>query len=222
MNKNKGLVHDYGRRGKTNFSNRDAKQQIGEKQMDAQKYFIPAMILGMIVVLGGWYFLTYNSLIGADQNVNEKWAQVETQYQRRVDLIPNLVATVQGGANFEKGTLEDITRLRSQWQTQTSQAQRVETANQLETTISKLLLVSENYPQLTATQGFQDLLVQLEGTENRVAFARNEFNTAVRDYNVRLKAIPGNFIASSMGLSEKKFFDAAAGAENAPKVNFPA
>ena len=189
---------------------------------DSTKYFlIGAGVLILFLALG--YFSIYNSLIGSEQNVNAKWAAVETQYQRRIDLIPNIVSTVQGVSGFEKGTLTEITQLRSQWQTQTSQAERVQTANQLEGTLSKLLLITENYPDLKSTAAYQDLIVQLEGTENRVAFARNEFNDAVRDYNTRIKTIPGNLIAPSMGLTEKAFFQATtAGAENAPTVTFPA
>ncbi len=183
------------------------------------------LVAGAVVAVAAlavlWYVGTYNSLVASDQNVNQNWAKVETQYQRRIDLIPNLVATVQGESGFEKGVLTEVTRLRSQWQTQTSQAERVETANQLESTISKLLLITENYPQLRSTQAFQDLMVQLEGTENRVAFARNEYNAAVGDYNIRIRSIPTNFVAASMGLHEKAFFQAAPGAENAPKVSFP-
>ena len=189
---------------------------------ESTKYFlIGGGVLLLLLVLG--YFSIYNSLIGSEQNVKGKWAAVETQYQRRVDLIPSIVSTVQGVSGFEKSTLTEITKLRSQWQTQTSQDARIQTANQLEGTISKLLLITENYPDLKSTAAYQDLIVQLEGTENRVAFARNEFNDAVRDYNKRIKTIPGNMIAPSMGLTEKAFFQATTtGAENAPTVTFPA
>ena len=102
-------------------------------------------IIGVLVVL--WYILTYNSLIKLNEEVNNKWAQVETQYQRRVDLIPNLINTVKGAAGFEKSTLEEITRLRSQWQAAPTVNEKVETANQIESTLSRLLLVAENYPQ---------------------------------------------------------------------------
>lgn len=177
-------------------------------------------VVALAALFGGWYALTYNSLVAADQGVNAKWAAVETQYQRRVDLIPNLVSTVKGTSGFEQETLAEITRLRSQWQTQTAQADRVKTANELETAISKLLLITENYPELKSTQAYADLMVQLEGTENRVAFARNEFNEAVRGYNVNVQSLPNSIVASSMGLKPKEFFQAAKGADAAPTVKF--
>jgi LemA protein len=178
------------------------------------------VIVLLLVVVGGFWMLTYNGLVSADQTVGEKWAQVETQYQRRLDLIPNLVATVKGVSGFEQETLLKLSELRTQWQTDPSQQARVQTANELESTISKLLVVAENYPQLTATQSYRDLQAQLEGTENRVAFARGEYNTAVREYNVRVKSFPASLIASGSGFTEKKFFESAAGAENAPSVDF--
>ncbi|MDO8427718.1 MAG: LemA family protein [Candidatus Diapherotrites archaeon] len=182
---------------------------------------ILAGIAVLVVLLVLWFFGTYNSFVSLDQGVNNSWAKVETQYQRRVDLIPNLVSTIQGSGNFEQETLTKLSELRTQWQTQSEQSQRVQTANELESTISKLLLVAENYPTLQTTQAYRDLLVQLEGTENRVAFARNEFNDTIKSYNTAIKQIPGSLIAGFMGLKEKEFFEAITeGAENAPAVDF--
>ena len=182
------------------------------------------ILIGLVAVLilaGLWFFGTYNSFVSLDQSVSNSWAKVETQYQRRVDLIPNLVNTVKGSGNFEAATLTKLSELRTQWQTQTGQTQRVQTANELESTISKLLVVAENYPTLQSTQAYRDLLVELEGTENRVAFARNEFNDTVKNFNTSIKQIPGSLVAGFMGLKEKDFFQATtAGAENAPNVNF--
>ena len=183
--------------------------------------WIAAGIVIVAVLLVLWFFGTYNSFIALDQGVNNSWAKVETQYQRRVDLIPNLINTIQGSGNFEQETLTKLSELRTQWQTQPEQSQRVQTANQLESTISKLLLVAENYPTLQTTQAYRDLLVQLEGTENRVAFARNEFNDTVKSFNTATKQIPGSWVAGFMGLTEKEFFEATTqGAENAPVVDF--
>ena len=167
-----------------------------------------------------WYIGTYNSLIKINEEVNNKWAQVETQYQRRVDLIPNLVAIAQGAANFEQSTLTEITKLRSQWQTSQDVISKVNTANQIESALSKLLVVAENYPQLTATKNFQSLQDELANTENKVAVERGRYNDAVRNFNARIKTFPSNIVAKNLGYINKMYFDAKPGAENAPQVKF--
>ncbi|HLG24578.1 MAG TPA: LemA family protein [Candidatus Nanoarchaeia archaeon] len=177
-------------------------------------------ILGVMLLVVIWYISTYNSLIKLNEEVNNKWAQVETQYQRRVDLIPNLVSTVKGAANFEQDTLTEITKLRSQWQTAPNVNAKVETANQIESTLSKLLVVAENYPQLTATQNFRDLQAELANTENKVAVERGRFNEAIRNFNARIKTFPSNIVASRLGYTDRTYFESAAGAENAPNVSF--
>jgi LemA protein len=145
---------------------------------------------------------------------------VETQYQRRVDLIPNLVNTVKGAANFEQETLTEITRLRSQWQTSGTVNERVQTANQIESVLSRLLLVAENYPQLTATKNFQSLQDELANTENKVAVERGRYNDAIRNFNARIKTFPSNIVAKNLGYTDRTYFESAEGAENAPEVNF--
>ena len=188
------------------------------------KKFLALIIIGIIIlvliIFGAIYFGIYNGLIVSQQNVSEKWAAVEVQYQRRVDLIPNLVSTVKGAGNYEASTLTKITELRSQWQAASTVDQKVATANELESTLSKLLITYENYPQLTATQAYIDLTAQLEGTENRVAFARGEYNTAVKNYNIQVMAFPSNIVASMMGLSEKKYFESQSGTDAVVQVDF--
>ncbi|MBI2541480.1 LemA family protein [Candidatus Woesearchaeota archaeon] len=176
--------------------------------------------LAIILLLVFWYVGTYNSLIKLNEEVNNKWAQVETQYQRRVDLIPNLVNTVKGAANFEQSTLTEITQLRSQWQTAPDVNAKVETANQIESTLSKLLLVAENYPQLTATKNYQALQDELANTENKVAVERGRFNDAVRTFNARIKTFPSSIVAKNLGYADRNYFNAKPGAENAPEVKF--
>ena len=180
------------------------------------------IVVGAIVVValfaGIWFFSVYNYFIGAEQEIENKQANLEAQYQRRVDLIPNVVATVKGSAGFEQETLTQLTGLRSQWQTQPER--RVETANEIESTISKLLVIAENYPDLKSTAAFQDLIVELEGTENRIAFARTEYNDSVRKYNTSVKQFPGNFVAGVYGFSQKPYFESESGAQNAPDVDF--
>jgi LemA protein len=174
---------------------------------------------------------TYNRLVTLEQNVNKKWADVQSVYQRRADLIPNLVSTVSGAANFEKSTLTEVTNARasvgqvkldpSRAPTDAAELERFQQAQgQLSTALSRLLVVSENYPQLRATEAFQNLQAQLEGTENRISVERNNFNTAVQEYNTALARFPTNMLNKMFGFQPRPFFNAAPGAEKAPEVKF--
>ena len=178
------------------------------------------IVAAVILLIIFWYIGTYNSLIRLNEGVNNKWAQVETQYQRRVDLIPNLVSTVRGAAGFEKSTLEEITQLRSQWQTAPDVNAKVNTANQIESALSKLIVIAENYPQLTATKNFQALQDELANTENKVAVERARYNDAVRDFNARIKTFPSSIVARNLGYADRNYFNAKPGAENVPEVKF--
>ncbi len=184
------------------------------------------IVLGVIVVLGfiafGWYQSGYNQMVALDQQVKSSWAQVENQLQRRYDLIPNLVNTVKGYAAHEKGILEEVTRLRSQWAQATSVPQKVEAANSLGAALSRLLLVSENYPNLKADQTFLTLQSQLEGTENRIAVERMRYNNAVQIFNSYQKSLFGRFFASQTGLTQEAvyFKTQTPAAHEAPKVQF--
>ena len=191
-----------------------------EKKPDYVLFGVIGGIVAILLILIFWFVGTYNYLVTLNTNIDKSWAQVENQYQRRVDLIPNLVNTVKGAANFEQSTLEDITKLRSQWQTAPTVNAKVQTANQIESAISKIIAVAEAYPQLTATQNFKELQVQLEGTENRVATERGRFNEAVGAYNIAIQKMPSNIIAGMFGYAKRVFFEAKAGAENAPEVKF--
>ena len=173
----------------------------------------------------------YNTLVKLDQNVNQTWAQVQNVYQRRADLVPNLVNTVQGAANFEKSTLIAVTEARaSVGRVQMNQNQAPATAQQLErfqaaqgelgNALSRLLVVAERYPDLKANANFQQLQAQLEGTENRIAVERGRFNEAVQSYNTAVRSFPAVLFASMLGFNAKPFFAAQAGAERPPEVNF--
>ncbi len=178
-------------------------------------------IVAAVILLGVfWYIGTYNSLIRMNEEANGKWAQVETQYQRRVDLIPNLVSTVKGAANFEQTTLTELTKLRSQWQTAPNVNAKVNTANQIESALSKLLVVAENYPLLTATANFRSLQDELANTENKVAVERGRFNDAVKLFNARIKTFPSSIVAKKLGYADRNYFESAEGAQNAPEVTF--
>src|SRR4051795_4068816 len=174
---------------------------------------------------------SYNRLVTLEQNVNKKWADVQSVYQRRADLIPNLVNTVQGAANFEKSTLTEVTNARAsvgqvkldpnKAPTDAAQLEQFQQAQgQLSNALSRLLVVSENYPQLRATEGFQNLQAQLEGTENRISVERNNYNTAVQDLNTALERFPTNMLNKMFGFKPRAFFQSEAGAEKAPTVNF--
>lgn len=178
------------------------------------------IILGIVAVLGLWLWSGYNGLITGRESVTASWAQVETQYQRRVDLVPNLVSTVKGAADFEQETFTAITEARSRWQTAPSRNDRIAAAGEMETALSRLMVSVENYPQLQATQAFRDLMTQLEGTENRIGTARRDYNESVRGYNLRVKRFPSNILAGIFSFDAEQFFEAQAGAETAPKVDF--
>src|SRR5437879_542992 len=190
-----------------------------------------AILLFIVVIaalaLGG----SYNRLVRLQQTVDQSWAQVENVYQRRADLIPNLVNTVQGAANFEKSTLTDITNARAsvgrvqldpnKAPADAAQLQQFQAAqSELSNALSRLLVVVERYPELKANQNFLTLQAQLEGTENRISVERNKFNTVVQDYNVAVRRFPTNTIAGMFGFSPRPFFAAQQGAEKAPNVQF--
>ncbi len=183
------------------------------------------VILGVLAVIGitafGWFQSGYNKMIGLDQQVKSSWAQVESQLQRRFDLIPNLVNTVKGYAAHEKGVLEEVVRLRSQWGQAASVGQKVEAANSLGGVLSRLLMVTENYPTLKADQNFLALQSQLEGTENRIAVERMRYNQAVQAFNTYQRSLVGGFFASMTRLTEPGvYFKAPEQAQVAPVVQF--
>lgn len=172
---------------------------------------------------------TYNTMVAGSEIVDGQWAEVENQYQRRIDLIPNLVATVKGYAEHEKETLEAVVIARSKATSTTIDAggmnaaslQQFQQAQQgLSSALSRLMVVVEKYPDLKANQGFLDLQAQLEGTENRITVARKRFNDAARNYNVNIKTFPNNIFAGMFNFDEKAYFQAVQGAEKAPKVEF--
>ena len=189
------------------------------------------IFLVIVFVVGLFFWGTYNRLVGLQQGVDTQWAQVQTVYQRRADLIPNLVNTVQGAANFEKTTLTDITNARAsvgrvqldpnKAPTDAAQLQEFQAAQTgLSSALSRLLVVVERYPELKANQNFLTLQAQLEGTENRISVERNKFNTVVQEYNVAVRRFPTNTIAGMFGFSSRPFFAAQQGAEKAPNVQF--
>lgn len=183
----------------------------------------------VIALVAIWGISSYNGLVSMDENVSNSWANVETQYQRRSDLIPNLVNTVKGYAKHESETLESVMAARSQATqvkidpsncTPQQLAAYQKAQGDVTTALGKLLAITENYPDLKANQNFLELQSQLEGTENRINVARKDFNDTAKKYNTSLRRFPRNIVASMFGFEKRNYFEAEAGAEKAPKVGF--
>lgn len=190
--------------------------------MEAKPIIIGA-ILGIIVLaglVGLWAMGTYNGLVSKGQAVDAQWANVQTSYQRRADLIPNLVSTVKGYMTYEAGLLENITALRSQWGSAKTTEDKIAAGTAMDSAISRLLLVYENYPELKANQNVAQLMDELAGSENRISVERMRYNSAAKEYNTAMKLFPASVVANFAGFKEKPYFEAQAGAENAPKVEF--
>jgi LemA protein len=181
---------------------------------------ILGVVAFIVLVFIIWFISTYNGLVSADQDVNAKWSQVENQYQRRADLIPNLVKTVQAYATHEATVFEEVAKARTQWAGANTQSDKMKAAGEMDSALSRLMVVAEAYPDLKASTGFTTLQAQLEGTENRIATERMRYNDAVRDYNVKIKSIPTSIVADIYGYKDKPFFEADKGTEKAPSVNF--
>ena len=185
--------------------------------------------VGIIVILVIWAISGYNGMVKMDEQVQNKWANVETQYQRRADLIPNLVSTVKGYAKHEQQTLEDGVKARSEATQVKVDAENLtpeklaafqKAQSGVSSALGRLLAVAENYPDLKANQNFLELQSQLEGTENRITVARKDFNDAAKSYNQSIRQFPKNILAGMFGFEKKSYFEAEAGSEKAPKVEF--
>ena len=187
------------------------------------------IILAVIAILAIWAVTGYNGLVSMDENVSKQWSEVETQYQRRADLIPNLVSTVKGYAAHEQETLKGVVEARSKATqlkldasdlTPEKLAQFQQVQGELTSALNKLLAIREAYPTLKANQNFLELQAQLEGTENRIRVARKRFNDAAKDYNTAIRRFPRNLLAGMFGFNKRAYFEAQEGAETAPKVEF--
>ncbi|HXL56065.1 MAG TPA: LemA family protein [Chitinophagaceae bacterium] len=185
------------------------------------------VILGLVLVLGGCGCSSYNNLVRGDQSVQRSWSNVETNYQRRTDLYNSVIKTVEGSANFEKSTLKDVIAARAKATSITvdlnnpqSLAQYQQAQNQFQGAFGRLLAVAEAYPDLKTTKAFQDFQTQIEGTENRINIARQDYNKTVNDYNLQVKTFPNNMFAGIFNFHEKGYYKANPGSENAPEINF--
>lgn len=195
-----------------------------------KKGYIVLIVIAVVVLsIFFWFKGTYNGMVNMSEGVAAQWSNVENQYQRRLDLIPNLVNTVKGYAAHEENTLTEVVNARAkatQMQLNIDQLNEAtlkklnSVQGELSSALSRLMAISENYPDLKANQNFLDLQAQLEGTENRIAVERRKFNDAARSYNAYIRQFPKNIIAGMFGFTAKPYFEANAGAENAPKVEF--
>jgi LemA protein len=186
-------------------------------------------VVGVILIVVMWGSSRYNSLVTKQESVTAAWSQVENVYQRRADLIPNLVSTVKGYADFEKSTLTEVIEARSKATSVNIDPTNLNEANiqqfqkaqdGLSSALSRLMVVVERYPDLKANQNFMDLQAQLEGTENRIATERRNFNQTAQDYNTQIRRFPSNLFAGIFGFDKKAYFEAVVGAEKAPEVKF--
>ena len=187
------------------------------------------IIGGILLLFVLWLISAYNQLVKEEERTTQAWAQVENAYQRRADLIPNLVKTVKGAADFEKGTLESVIQARAEATSVKIDPTNLNEAsieafekaqNGLSASLGRLLMVMENYPELKATENFKELQAQLEGTENRISVERKKFNECVQAYNLKVRRFPSNLIAGIFGFEKKGYFKATEGAEKAPEVDF--
>ncbi|OYX53397.1 LemA family protein [Candidatus Saccharibacteria bacterium 32-50-13] len=194
-----------------------------------RKWLIPAVIIGAVLLLGGVLIGSYNGLIGQRESVRKSLSNLDSQYQRRADLIPNLVSTVKGAADFEQETLTEVVEARSRATSvtidpDTASPEQIaayqESQGELSQALGRLLAVAESYPQLTATENFRDLQVQLEGTENRINVARRDFNEVASSFNSRVQTFPTNILAGLFGFDQFPYFEAAEGSDEAPTVDF--
>ncbi|MCQ2283999.1 MAG: LemA family protein [Bacteroidales bacterium] len=187
------------------------------------------VVVAIIAIIFLCFVGPYNRMVGKDETCSSAWSNVENAYQRRLDLIPNLVKTVQGAADYERGTLEAVVNARAKATsvqvdannlTEEAIAQYQAAQDQLGAALSRMLVTIERYPELKANQNFLELQAQLEGTENRIAVERNKYNETVQDYNSYIRTFPNNIISGMFNFDKKGYFKAAAGAENAPSVDF--
>lgn len=181
-----------------------------------KKLFI---VLGIVVVVGLMLVSSYNGLVSLNESVDAGWAQVETQYQRRLDLIPNLVASVKGVMTQEKEIFTALADARTRYTNAGTTNEKAQALGQVETSLGRLIAIMENYPTLKSSDTVNTLMVQLEGTENRISVERKRYNDLVQEFNAKIKRIPTNIFASMLGFEARTYFESESGAQNAPKVD---
>jgi len=182
-------------------------------------WIVLGVIGALILIVGLWLMGSYNGLVGLNESVDNQWAQVESQYQRRFDLIPNLVSSVQGMMQQEKDVFKSIADARTKYSGAQTVDQKAQAAGQVDSALSRLLVVMENYPELKSNENVQTLMAQLEGTENRISVERMRFNDMVKEFNQKIKTFPTVMIAGMFGFKERNYFEADQAAQASPKVD---
>ncbi len=178
------------------------------------------VVLAVVVIVGGYMWMGYNSFVSENAAVDAQWAQVQTVYQRRFDLIPNLVASVKGIMKQEQDVFNAIAEARTHYAGATTVDEKAAAATQVESSLSRLLVIMENYPQLQSSQAVQNLMTQLEGSENRISVERQRYNDAVKVFDTRVHRFPSNIVAVLFGFKDRTYFNASEAAQNAPQVQF--
>lgn len=199
-------------------NNKKRNNKMAKKSVNTGLWITLGIIGALALILIIWVIGSYNSFVSKDETVNNMWANVQTAYQRRADLIPNLVATVKQYTDYEGSLLEEITKTRAAVGSAGTPEQLSAAGAEMNSALSRLLVVVENYPNLKANENFLDLQTQLEGTENRIKVERDNYNKAVREYNVKVRSFPSNVVANMFSFEQKTPFEAEVGAETAPDV----
>ncbi len=185
-----------------------------------KKYLPIFIVLGALLIGASYFFEVYNGLIKSQENVKSQWAQVENQYQRRFDLIPNLVESVKGMMGQEQKVFGDIATARTKYSGATTVSDKAKAAGEVESALGRLLVIMENYPALKSSENVTTLMSQLEGSENRVSVERGRYNDMVKEFNVKVKMFPTNIMANMLGFKEFTYFESVENAQTAPKVDF--
>ncbi|HCY18059.1 MAG: hypothetical protein UR62_C0017G0021 [Candidatus Nomurabacteria bacterium GW2011_GWF2_35_12] len=185
-----------------------------------QKNKVLIIVLVVVVLLASWVVGKYNFFVNQNENITGQWAQIENQLQRRYDLIPNVINTVKGITKQEKEVFSQLAEARTRYAGSTTIDQKATAAGQVESSLARLLVIAENYPELKSSQSFRDLTVELEGTENRIAVERMKYNDLVKNLNANVKTFPNSILASIFGVAERSYFEITEGTEVVPKVDF--
>ena len=178
------------------------------------------IVIVVVLLLALWLGTTYNSLVSLNENINNNWAQIDTQLTRRYELIPNLLGTLKGFSKQEQVVFGDLADARSRYAGAVTPQAKAEAANQVEGALARLMVIVENYPTLQSSQAYRDLMTSLEGTENRIAVARKDYNDAVTALNTKLVRFPGGLVGSLFGVEKRVYFEKAENADSVPTVNF--
>lgn len=201
-------------------ANTNMNQIPSVSSVTKSNFFKWGIALAVLVMVALWVVGSYNSFVALNQKVDTQWAQVENQLERRFALVPNLVNSVKGATAQEQEVFTKIAEARTRYSGAQSVDQKVAAANEYQSALARLLVITENYPQLKSIDSFNNLMAELSGTENRIAVERGRFNEAVGEFNVAVKRIPGALVASLFGFDTRELFEASSAAQNAPEVNF--